>query len=291
MEGRYEELGGYMVEFETFREDADATPLFKGLPDDRCQSPHWGYVVSGQADLPLRRPRRGLRGAATPTTRRPGTSRCRRPAPSHRVQPDRGVRRTQAVLAAQPRGSAGELTMRPPPRRSTPRPSTSRAAAAIEAAEARAWTDLYAAAPADWAAAAGVGAARARRGAGAALGGDRAALLQPRDRARARRAGDPGAIDEILAATSTRGSRCSCSSRCRTAGPAGYERWLRERGLEPFDAQDRVVRGGSPLASAPDGGSRVRARVERVAPAQRTNGPSSSSASIASTPGRWLPAR
>jgi len=48
MEGRYEELGGYTVGFETFREDADATPLFKGLPDDRCQSPHWGYVVEGK---------------------------------------------------------------------------------------------------------------------------------------------------------------------------------------------------------------------------------------------------
>lgn len=48
MEGRYEELDGYTVGFETFRVDADATPLFKGLPDDRCQSPHWGYVVSGQ---------------------------------------------------------------------------------------------------------------------------------------------------------------------------------------------------------------------------------------------------
>lgn len=48
MEGRYEELGGYTVEFETFREDADATPLFKGLPDDRCQSPHWGYVIAGR---------------------------------------------------------------------------------------------------------------------------------------------------------------------------------------------------------------------------------------------------
>jgi hypothetical protein len=47
MEGRYENLDGYVVGFEHFREDADATPLFKGLPDDRCQSPHWGYVVSG----------------------------------------------------------------------------------------------------------------------------------------------------------------------------------------------------------------------------------------------------
>src|SRR6476646_44710 len=47
MEGRYEDLGGYTVGFESFREDADATPLMRGLPDDRCQSPHWGYVVAG----------------------------------------------------------------------------------------------------------------------------------------------------------------------------------------------------------------------------------------------------
>jgi hypothetical protein len=48
MEGRYEELGGYTVGFESFREDADTTALFKGLPDDRCQSPHWGYIVRGK---------------------------------------------------------------------------------------------------------------------------------------------------------------------------------------------------------------------------------------------------
>jgi hypothetical protein len=47
LESRSEELGGYTVEFTTFREDADATPFFKGLPDDRCQSPHWGYVLKG----------------------------------------------------------------------------------------------------------------------------------------------------------------------------------------------------------------------------------------------------
>jgi len=48
MVGHYGQLDGYTVGFEQFREDADATPLFKGLPDDRCQSPHWGYVVSGR---------------------------------------------------------------------------------------------------------------------------------------------------------------------------------------------------------------------------------------------------
>jgi|GraSoiStandDraft_24_1057298.scaffolds.fasta_scaffold275715_2 hypothetical protein len=48
LESRSEELGGYTVEFTTFRQDADGTPFFKGLPDDRCQSPHWGYVLRGE---------------------------------------------------------------------------------------------------------------------------------------------------------------------------------------------------------------------------------------------------
>ena len=48
MVGHYGELDGYTVGFEHFREDADGTPLFKGLPDDRCQSPHWGYVIGGR---------------------------------------------------------------------------------------------------------------------------------------------------------------------------------------------------------------------------------------------------
>ena len=51
MEGRYEPLESYMVGFESFRQDADAAPLFKGLPDDRCQSPHWGYVFKGKLTL------------------------------------------------------------------------------------------------------------------------------------------------------------------------------------------------------------------------------------------------
>jgi len=48
LESRTQELDGYIVEFTTFREDADAAPFFKGLPDDRCQSPHWGYVLRGR---------------------------------------------------------------------------------------------------------------------------------------------------------------------------------------------------------------------------------------------------
>src|SRR2546429_7040672 len=45
---RSDELEGYSVNFASFHEDIDATPLMKGLPDDRCQCPHWGYVISGR---------------------------------------------------------------------------------------------------------------------------------------------------------------------------------------------------------------------------------------------------
>jgi hypothetical protein len=45
---RSEDLDDYTVNFVNFREDIDATPLMKGLPDDRCQCPHWGYVLNGK---------------------------------------------------------------------------------------------------------------------------------------------------------------------------------------------------------------------------------------------------
>jgi hypothetical protein len=48
IEGRYAELGDYTVSFETFKQDIDASPYFRGLPDDRCSCVHLGYVTSGQ---------------------------------------------------------------------------------------------------------------------------------------------------------------------------------------------------------------------------------------------------
>ena len=45
---RSDAVEGYTVNFTSFREDIDATPLLKGLPDDRCQCPHWGYVINGR---------------------------------------------------------------------------------------------------------------------------------------------------------------------------------------------------------------------------------------------------
>ena len=48
-EGHFEHFeGGYSVGFETYTADADLAPLFVGLPDDRCQCPHWGYVIKGK---------------------------------------------------------------------------------------------------------------------------------------------------------------------------------------------------------------------------------------------------
>lgn len=40
----YGELSG---EYFTFGAGTDLTPLLKGLEDDLCQCPHWGYVLEG----------------------------------------------------------------------------------------------------------------------------------------------------------------------------------------------------------------------------------------------------
>ena len=48
VEDRHAELDGYTVNFTAFRQDIDSTPLLKGLPDDRCNCPHWGYVMKGR---------------------------------------------------------------------------------------------------------------------------------------------------------------------------------------------------------------------------------------------------
>ena len=47
-EGRFDELGDYTVAFEQFTGGGDMAPLFRGLPDDRCQTPHWGVVLTGR---------------------------------------------------------------------------------------------------------------------------------------------------------------------------------------------------------------------------------------------------
>ena len=47
-QGHFDELGDYTVAFEQFSDGGDMAPLFRGLPDDRCQTPHWGVVLKGR---------------------------------------------------------------------------------------------------------------------------------------------------------------------------------------------------------------------------------------------------
>ena len=145
-------------------------------------------------------------------------------------------------------------------------PVSAAAAAAIEAAEARAWADLYAAAPPDFALEAGIA---TRRVAGAlvlswAASGRRyfsrtigLGVVAPASAA---------AVDGILAGYRAAGISMFLLQSLPHRLPPGYEDLLRERGLEPFDVQDRVVRGGEPAAPPPRG---AEVAVERVGPAAR----------------------
>jgi len=88
---RMVEWGGMIVSYETFLKGTDATPLFKGLPDDLCQSPHWGYVLKGR----VRIKRKGWRCRAENRRRLlPRARPCaglRRRHRGARVQPEEGI--------------------------------------------------------------------------------------------------------------------------------------------------------------------------------------------------------
>ena len=42
------EFDGHNVTFLSFMTDVDTAPLLKGLPNDECTCPHWGYVFKGR---------------------------------------------------------------------------------------------------------------------------------------------------------------------------------------------------------------------------------------------------
>ena len=48
VEDRRGDADGYTLEVVTFRATVDGAPLLKGLPDDQCHCPHWGYVTKGE---------------------------------------------------------------------------------------------------------------------------------------------------------------------------------------------------------------------------------------------------
>jgi hypothetical protein len=47
IETRAIESGEVLARYIHLPPGVDFTPLFKGLPDDLCQCPHWGYVLAG----------------------------------------------------------------------------------------------------------------------------------------------------------------------------------------------------------------------------------------------------
>jgi hypothetical protein len=52
LEFRKEAIGGGMsVAFVRVPAGADLRPALAGLPDDLCQCPHWGYVLSGKVRM------------------------------------------------------------------------------------------------------------------------------------------------------------------------------------------------------------------------------------------------
>jgi hypothetical protein len=71
-------------------------------------------------------------------------------------------------------------------------------------------------------------------------------------------------IDDILAGCSEAGIEMFLLQSLRHCQPAEFECWLRARGLEPFDAQDPVLRGDEPFAGPPPPASVRRFVVEPV---------------------------
>ncbi|MDP1857748.1 MAG: hypothetical protein Q8K82_03710 [Gemmatimonadaceae bacterium] len=51
IETRGEDWGGQLVRHIDLPAGTDFTPLFKGLPGDMCQCPHWGLIVEGSITL------------------------------------------------------------------------------------------------------------------------------------------------------------------------------------------------------------------------------------------------
>jgi hypothetical protein len=46
-EGRMTEAGDFLVAFEKIAA-GDPAPFYRGLPDDRCQARHWGFLFKGK---------------------------------------------------------------------------------------------------------------------------------------------------------------------------------------------------------------------------------------------------
>jgi len=73
VESWHEEVGEHAIEFVTFKHDVDSTPMLKGLPNDQCHCPHWGYVLKGRVTFTVDGQEEVI-SPVMPSTSRPGTS-------------------------------------------------------------------------------------------------------------------------------------------------------------------------------------------------------------------------
>jgi hypothetical protein len=134
----------------------------------------------------------------------------------------------------------------------------------IEAAEALAWADLYAAAPPDFAEAAGLG---TREVAGARVLSWKASGRRYFSRVIGLGVIAPAteqALESILSGYQQAGITMFLVQLLPHCRPAQYEEWLRSSGLEPFDAQDRILRADEPLVAPPAEPAEDELAVERV---------------------------
>ena len=82
VEDRHEDVDGYTINFVTFRQDDRRDAAAQGAARRPLPVPALGLRLQGQAHLPLRRPRGGLRGRRRVLPPARATSRSPRPAPS-----------------------------------------------------------------------------------------------------------------------------------------------------------------------------------------------------------------
>ena len=106
IEGRYVDLGGYIVGFETHKADMDPAELFRGLPDDRCRCPHWGSSPAAGWSSGTSTTTRCSK-PATRTTAPPGTFPALRRHRGGGVQPDRPTERHDVRRRREPRSGQG----------------------------------------------------------------------------------------------------------------------------------------------------------------------------------------
>jgi hypothetical protein len=107
-EGRYDELDGYTVAFEEFSDGGDFSPLFRGLPDDRCQSPHCGVVLTGSMTFTYA-DREEVIGAGEAYYAPPGHTPAAAPGTEVvEFSPSADLQRTLAVVMANAAAMAGQ---------------------------------------------------------------------------------------------------------------------------------------------------------------------------------------